>query len=32
MPVGIACPVCGHLTITIPMSPSLEIIFCCLLQ
>ena len=27
MPVGIACPVCGHLTMTIPMSPSLEIGF-----
>src|SRR5207245_8659083 len=25
MPVGIACPVSGHLTITIPMSPSLAI-------
>jgi len=32
MPVGIGCPVCGHFTMTIPMSPSLEIIFCCRLQ
>jgi hypothetical protein len=27
MPVGIACPVCGHLTMTIPITASLEIIF-----
>ena len=27
MPVGIACPVCGHLTMTIPMSPPWKFVF-----
>src|ERR1700736_5269477 len=32
MPVGIACPVCGHLTMTIPTSPSLAFDLYCLAE